>query len=33
MIYRVSNGVGESEPVRVTIFVVPRPAAAAAPPP
>ena len=28
-IYRVSNGVGESELVRVTIFVVPRPAAAA----
>jgi hypothetical protein len=29
VIYRFSNGVGESEPVRVTIFVVPRPAVAA----
>ena len=30
-IYRVSNGVGESELVRVSIFVVPRPAAAVPP--
>jgi hypothetical protein len=30
--YRVSNGFGESETVRVTIFVVPRPATLAAPP-
>ncbi len=29
VVYRVSNGVGESEPVRVTVFVVPRPAVAA----
>ena len=27
--YRVSNGVGESETVRVTVFVVPRPVATA----
>jgi Bacterial Ig domain/WD40-like Beta Propeller Repeat len=30
--YRMSNGSGESETVRVTIFVVPRPATLAAPP-
>ncbi len=30
--YRMSNGAAESEPVRVTIFVVPRPAAAPAQP-
>jgi hypothetical protein len=32
VVYRFSNGAGESEPVRVTVFVVPRPAAAVAPP-
>ena len=31
VVYRVSNGAGESEPVRVTVFVVPRPAVAAPP--
>ena len=30
VIYRVSNGAGESEAVRVTIFVVPRPGRARA---
>ncbi len=32
VVYRFSNGAGESEPVRVTVFVVPRPAAAVGPP-
>jgi Bacterial Ig domain/WD40-like Beta Propeller Repeat len=32
VIYRMSNGAGESEAVRVTVFVVPRPTAAVAPP-